>query len=165
MQPSPSLPESHPLEGRKIALVRDDRSAVGSANTRMIEAALACGYKKACDEWFTDLIEQTPTGPKRQVTWLIAGDVPAEFLLPNGRTETLAFGDFRARWKDLEWCRANPDHPIAYLRFASDIGAQLRRQLKSMTPAVIMRNGNRSAVIPANATPEEIAEAKAHIGI
>lgn len=132
--------------GQTIDFIRDNENPVKSKNTRTIAAALSCGCKFA-ERSFLDTVEQTDNGPKRTVTWNIDGDTKAVFR-PNFKEEELTFTEVRKRYEDLEWCTANPDHPISYLRAFNDNLNRLTDFVKQSKPLALIRRGNRMVLIP-----------------
>lgn len=160
----PYQAQSHPLEGKQLVIARDHKKPLGSSHTRMIAAALACGYRPPCGDWFTYLTETTPAGETKQtVTWLIDAGIHATFKLPGGGTETIPFGEFRDRFLSTDWIAANPDHPIAYLAAMTHHIGHLQRQIRTIAPQVCIRSGKRAAIYPADADPATIARAESHI--
>lgn len=148
--------------GQTLSFLRDNESPLKSPNTRIVAGALACGGKFANDKPLLDTVEQVPdddggSKPQRTVTWVMDGEPSIEFR-PDFKAETIGFEEFKDRFEDLEWCMANPDHPISYLRAYSDMMNRLRDKVRTMKPMLLVRKGRRSALIPADATPERKEE-------
>ena len=140
-------------EGQQVHFIRDDQPPLKSDITALIAAMLACGFEYASDKPLLDTIEEVEGAPKRSVTWSMDGSAKAAF-----KDETLDLVEFRRRFESLEWCRANPDHPIAYLRAFSEKLSSLRNELRAMKPLLLVRHGRRFALIPQDAAPEKKAE-------
>ena len=135
--------------GQTIHWLKDDKAPLASPNTPLVSAWLTCGGQLLSECGFSDTIEAVDGEQKRTVTWMIDGDFSVEF--PDFR-ETVDFEEFRRRWNDVEWFKANTEHPIAYLvQFSSNL-RKLRDWLKQQKPAVLVKRGNRTAVIPADCT-------------
>ena len=61
--------------------------------------------------------------------------------------ESVTFSEFRRRWMSATWCEENSDHPISYMRLFRDNGAKMKTWIKTLKPAVLIRRGQRVAVI------------------
>lgn len=133
--------------------MRDDQSPLSSPNTRVIAAALASGADFASEKPLLDSIDHAG---KRQVVWSMSGK-GIDFE-PNFEAETVDFAEFARRFESLEWCKANEDHPIAFLRAFSDKMNRLRDRLRAMKPMVRVQDGKRIALIPADASAAEKKE-------
>jgi hypothetical protein len=151
----------------KIGIVQDDKSPFQSPNTRLVASARGVGFDWAAKSPYINSFEEKPDGTVEQSTrWLINGDQKLEFLWATrddeGRIEAheekISFGKFRERYTDLEWCRNNPDHPIAYMRASHRHHAKLLKAIHSMPRHEIIRNGKATASIPTDSTPEQRAE-------
>jgi hypothetical protein len=138
--------------GQSIEFLRDQEPPLKSTNTRVIAAALSCGCKPA-EKAYSDTVEDTPEGPKRVVTWIMDGDEKAVFE-PIEKREELSFSEVRARFTDRQWCIANPNHPIAYIRAYYDNLNSLLDFVRQQKPMVLIRRGNKTAVIPADCSDE-----------
>lgn len=138
--------------GTSVEFLRDNDPPTRSRNTRVIAAALSCGCKPA-ERAYSDTIEDTPDGPRRTVTWIMDGDAPAVFE-PIKEREEISFGEVVKRFNSRDWCLANPNHPISYLRAYYDNLNGLMDFVKKSTPSILIRRGNKTVVIPANCSPE-----------
>lgn len=132
--------------GQSIEFIRDNENPVKSRNTRTIAAALSCGCKFS-DRPFVDTVENTDKGVQRTVTWNMDGAEKAVFR-PNFQEEELTFSEVRKRYEDLEWCAANADHPISYLRAFNDNLNRLTDFVKQSKPLALIRRGSRMVLIP-----------------
>ncbi|MCB1089044.1 MAG: hypothetical protein KDM63_18560, partial [Verrucomicrobiae bacterium] len=115
------------------------------------------GAKLAGEKPLVDTIEEIDGEARRTATWSVDGGSEIAFR-PGFSAEIIDFAEFRRRFEDDDWCRANPDHPIAYLRAFADTLADFREQLRGRKPAFLIRNGKRFAVIPQDADPEKKRE-------
>ena len=135
-------------QGDTITVVREeDVKPSESRNTRMIAAALASGGIFASDKAFLDTIEDTQSGPKRTVTWLMDGANKISFD-PIPQAEQISIAEFRRRFDSQEWCESNADHPIAYMRAMSEHLNRLLDKIKTMRPMLLIRKGKRFAIVP-----------------
>jgi hypothetical protein len=139
--------------GQKIVFVRGHEPPLKSPDTALIAAALVSGARLAGDKPLVDTIEEIEGEARRTATWSVDGGSEITFC-PNFPSETIDFAEFRRRFLDDGWLRANPDHPIAYLRACADTLAEIRGQLRDRKPAFLIRKGKRFAVIPQDADPE-----------
>jgi len=149
-------------EGTTIAVVRDtDTAPTKSRNTLLVAATLASGGIFATENAFSDTVENLPEGPKRTCTWLMDGALKMRFE-PIPEAEEITFGEFKKRYESQEWCEANPNHPIAYMRAADEHHRRLVDKIKTLKPMLLIRKGKRIAIVPSGsdaastATREEI---------
>jgi hypothetical protein len=149
--------------GQKIVFVRGEEPPHRSPDTALVAAALVSGIKLAGNKPFLDTIEEVGGEAKRAVSWSLDGASEITFR-PAFSEETMDFAEFRHRFEDDSWCRANPDHPIAYLRALSDTLLSLQDHLRGRKPALLIRKGKRFAVIPQDADPERKREILALLG-
>lgn len=124
-----------------------------SPNTQLVAAALTSGFKLVEPGGFRDTVEQTERGPLRRVEWFIDGASRGKFR-QGATSEDIEFPEFRRRYESEEWCLANPDHPIAFLRWAFRAHGLLRDRIRSLKPAALVRRGNRQVTIP-DGLPED----------
>ena len=143
--------------GQKIVFVRGHEPPLKSPDTALIAAALISGAKLAGEKPLVDTVEEIDGDARRTATWSMDGGSEMTFR-PNFADETIDFAEFRKRFQDDVWCRANPDHPIAYLRAFADAFIDIREQLRGRKPAFLIRKGKRFAVIPQDAEPEKKQE-------
>ena len=118
-----------------------------SPNTQLVAAALTSGFRLVDAGGFRDTVEQSERGPVRRVEWFIDGASRGGFRTHAG-AEEIEFPEFRRRYESEEWCLANPDHPIAFLRWAFRAHGQLRDRIRTLKPAALIRRGNRQVTIP-----------------
>ena len=96
-------------------------------------------------------------GEQRQPTWaseVFGADSADEETsltvstrLPGGFS-VHTFDEFRKRYESLDWCEANGNHPIAYLRAMNDQHNRLLDKIKTMRPMLLIRKGKRIAIVP-----------------
>ncbi len=144
-------------EGQQVLFLRDDQPPLKSDLTHMVAAALICGFEFANKKPLLDTLEEVNGQPKRAVTWSLDGASKATFR-PQFAEATFDLAEFRQHFESLEWCLANPDHPIAYLRAFSDALTSLRNELRAQKPLLLVRRGKRFALIPQDADPAKKAE-------
>ncbi len=140
-----------------MLFLRDDQPPLKSDLTHLVAAAMICGFEFANNKPLLDTLEEVDGQPKRAVTWSLDGASKATFC-PQFAEATFDLAEFRHCFESLEWCRANPDHPIAYLRAFSDALSSLRNELRSQKPLFLVRRGKRFALIPQDADPAKKAE-------
>jgi hypothetical protein len=146
-------------EGDQVSLLRGEGPPGRSSNTQLIAGALAAGFvfHDPANAWI-HTIEQDPDAPADKVTWVMDASTTAEFRLPNGKTERIAFLEFARRWRDAAWMESNLDHPIAYLYYGFEHYKKLLHAIKNSVPTVLIRQGDRTALVPVNASPEKVRE-------
>ena len=145
-------------QGSTVAIVRDhDTPPVESRNTRLIGSAIASGCEFGTEKAFSDTIEDVCGNPKRTVTWMMDGGKKIKFT-PIAKEEEINFVEFQKRFNSQEWCEANPDHPISYMRAAFDSHHGLVDKIKTMRPMLLIRKGKRLAIVPSGNDPESKAQ-------
>lgn len=136
----------------KLSLLVDHQHPLSSPNTHAVAAALTSGGSLA-DQGYLDTIEEGYDGkPRRTVVWLLK---ESQIEFKSVAAETISQSEFLRRWNDREWIKANPDHPISFIRAYQENLASLRDQIKGASPTIKVTRGGRSAFIPAKATEAE----------
>lgn len=136
----------------KVSVLADHEHPLKSANTHLVAAACTSGAELSPDGYL-DTIEQGPDGkPKRTVVWVMT-DKEITFSPVAG--ETISTQEFLRRWNDKEWCAANPDHPITFMRYYQQTLSKLRDAIRDQTPTIKVTRGGRAAYIPASASEAE----------
>ena len=143
-------------EGQQIQFLRDDQPPLQSDLTQLVAAALVCGFEFANDKPLLDTLEEVDGEPRRSVTWSFDGASKAVFR--PFKEGTVDLTEFRKCFDSPDWCQANPDHPIAYLRAFSDALSSLRNELRTRKPLLLIRRGRRFALIPQDADPARKAQ-------
>ena len=116
-------------------------------------AALTCGYRLLDGKQvknFEDYVEETPEGVIRETLWVFDDTSTADFA-----GERIALQAFFAKFHDEAWCKANGDHPIAYLRHQHDNAAKFRDHFKKHKPMILLRKGQRTLKIRSDLTQEQ----------
>ena len=128
--------------GQRIDFVKDNLHPLKSPNTDLVSAWLTCGGSLLKEDPYSWTVEETADGPRQTMTYHIDGSQPVSI-----QGESLEFQDFRFRWMDRDWCSQNDEHPISYMRLFRDNGVKFKAWIKEEKPAVLIRRGNRVAVI------------------
>lgn len=128
-------------------------------NTRLVAAAITSGILPISGGGFySDTVEDKGDGNiRRQVTWCLNGKATAHFK-PDFKEETIDFNEFRDRFDSLEWCEANPNHPISYMRGYVEHHMRFVDKIKTQRPMMLIRKGKRTAVVPSGNDPESVAK-------
>lgn len=152
------------LKGAKLELVRDNKKAAQSPNTRLVASGRACGFKYGTDKPFMESYEEVDGEVQVTVTWLMDASIKVPFIWAekqNGRLvareETISFGEFRSRYIDKDWIEANPDHPISYLRATHTQHISMLKTISKLPKHHVIRKGKAKVSIPDNASDEERA--------
>jgi hypothetical protein len=85
--------------------------------------------------------------PKRTVTWLMNAAKTVRFV-PIPKEEEITFSEFKRRFLSQDWCEANPDHPISYMRGIIENKGGLVDKIKTLMPMLLLRKGKRVAIVP-----------------
>jgi len=136
-----------------LSTVHDNVDPRRSEHTTLIGAALAAGAEFSGKRSLNDSIDEEGV---REVSWSMNGDKLLSFE-PSFESEKIDFAEFRRRFESLEWCEANPHHPISFLRAYRVKMAALNSQLRNMKPAARVKRGKKTALIPHDTTPERRA--------
>lgn len=158
-----STPKSGMKRGTTLTIWKDDEDPLGSWRTRVAAAALASGAELLPDGFLhvampeSDPVQGAEPPPLRhRVTWQWYAKTIRFDPIPQAEEITLA--ELERRFADLDWCAANPNHPIAYMRAFLLKSQGLRESMDTHGPCVEIRREGALAVVPANATAEEIEE-------
>jgi hypothetical protein len=57
------------------------------------------------------------------------------------------FDEFRKRFEDLEWCKANPDSDISWMRGYRDNARDLKRFAKSAAVGISRKDGHAFGIV------------------
>jgi hypothetical protein len=135
-------------QGTTVAIVREhDTPPMKSRNTSMIAGAITSGFEFATEKAFSDTVEDVGGTPKRTVTWLMNAAKTVRFV-PIPKEEEITFTEFKRRFLSQEWCEANPDHPISYMRGIIENKGGLVDKIKTLMPMLLLRKGKRVAIVP-----------------
>jgi hypothetical protein len=136
---------------RRLHILKDNESPLKSRNTAIVAAATTSGIELSGDRPFLHTIEEDPNTkqPKRQTVWCLK-DMEIDFS-PEFKAETITTAEFIRRFKDAEWRKNNPHHPIAYMAWFYETYMKLQEQIRENKPLLIVRRGNRLALVPQGA--------------
>ena len=135
-------------QGTTVAIVREhDTPPMKSRNTSMIAGAITSGFEFATEKAFSDTVEDVGGTPKRTVTWLMNAAKTVRFV-PIPKEEEITFTEFKRRFLSQDWCEANPDHPISYMRGIIENKGGLVDKIKTLMPMLLLRKGKRVAIVP-----------------
>lgn len=145
--------------------VFDERPALGLPECRFfLASALACGFALESKfpvrdffdaegddlDAFNARLQNDPQSVRRKVTVTFDAAVKAAFCSPAG-FEMLTIQEFRQRWDDEAWRKANPEHPISYQWAMMNWLKQAAVSLKDRQ-SIRLRKGDREAFIMVNAS-------------
>lgn len=141
-------------EGDKLSWIQGGGKP-GKAPTRMaVAAALVCGFRlKAGHElrYWREIIDGAAVSKH---FWLFDASAKATFK-PIESAEMLSFNQFVERIESEDWCKANADHPIAYMRELFVQLEDMAAKLKDLKPLDRYRNGSAFADISPYDSPED----------
>jgi hypothetical protein len=140
----------------RVVKSRDDQP-LSSLEGAAAVAALTAGYPLLDGKQiknFEDYIEAQPDGTTvRETVWAFDDTATADL-----GGERLPLETFLAKFRDLEWCVANADHPIAYLRHQHENLQRFRDHFRKHKPMILLRRGQRTLKIRPDLTEEEKAK-------
>jgi hypothetical protein len=143
------LTETSLGETTKDGRVRYGNNPLNAQNTRLIADALTSGFRLVEGSGFRDTVEQTEKGPLRKVEWYIDGSSKGLFVTAEGREE-IDFTEFQRRYQSEQWCLEHSHHPISFMRWSARHLSELRDKIRDLTPAAVLRRGNRMVTVPAD---------------
>lgn len=123
----------------RLRLLEDHEPPGKSFNTDLVAAWLTSGgalVQKGGFQQFTD-----ETG-KIHVRWIVNCDKTAKL---DG--QQIEFDEFRKRFEDLAWCKANPDSDISWMRAFRDNSRDLKRFAKSTAVGISRSNGRSFGIV------------------
>lgn len=136
-----------------LHILKDDQAPLKSPTTALVAAAATSGIALSGTQPFVHAVETDESGqPRRTVVWSLA-DTEIDFA-PAFPEERITTAEFVRRFRDVEWRKANPDHPIAYMAWFFENLTGLRAQIRETKPLLMIRRGRRIAFIPQDCLPE-----------
>jgi hypothetical protein len=129
----------------RLRLLEDDKAPGKSFNTDIIAAWITSGGELVKRGGFQHFVDEAG---KTHVRWVVNCDVLAKV---DGTD--IDFDEFRKRFEDLDWCKANADSDISWMRGYRDNARDLKRFAKSAVVG-ISRGDARSFGIVYPDSPE-----------
>lgn len=129
----------------RLRLLEDNESPGKSFNTDIIAAWLTSGGALVQRGGFQHFVDEAG---KAHVRWIVNCDVLATL---DG--QEIDFDEFRKRFEDLDWCKANPTSDISWMRGYRDNARDLKRFAKSSAVGVSRKSGGTFGVVYPN-SPE-----------
>lgn len=123
----------------RLRLLEDSESPGKSFNTDIIAAWLTSGGALVQRGGFQHFVDEAG---KTHVRWIVNCDVLAKV---DG--EEINFDEFRKRFEDLDWCKANADSDISWMRGYRDNARDLKRFAKSASVGISRKSGNSFGVV------------------
>jgi hypothetical protein len=138
----------------QIHIIKDENTPpLKSQNTWLVAGMCVSGIPLR-DQGYNDTVEVLPSGEtKRTTAWLPSSELAT--FTPIKQEEKIDAAEFARRFLSKEWCEANADHPIAYLRFFMETYQNLRAFVRDRKPSALIRRGGRFAIISPDATEKE----------
>jgi hypothetical protein len=117
----------------RLRLLEDHEAPGKSFNTDIIAAWLTSGGALIERGGFQHFVDEAG---QAHVRWIVNCDVLAKV---DG--EDIDFDEFRKRFENLEWCKANADSDISWMRGYRDNARDLKRFAKSAAVGISRKNG------------------------
>jgi hypothetical protein len=140
----------------RVVKSRDDQPLASIEGASAV-AAMTAGYRLVDGKQvknFEDYIEDAADGTMiRETVWVFDDAHVAEIA-----GERLPLEAFFIKFRDLDWCKANSEHPIAYLRHAHENLSKFRDHFRKHRPMILLRKGQRTLKIRPDLTPDEKAK-------
>lgn len=120
-------------EGQSIRSIIGKGHPLRAPELGLVCAALACGIPSSSEDWLLDVVEASdPT--KREFVWTFDGETKATFA-----GEVVSLKQLSERFWSDDWCVANEDHPISYMRAFWNQLVHLRDSLRTRQPSIRMQ--------------------------
>lgn len=127
------------MPAMRLRLLEDNEAPGKSFNTDIIAAWLTSGGALVKRGGFQHFVDEAG---KTHVRWIVNCDVLARL---DG--VEIDFDEFRKRFEDLDWCKANPDSDISWMRGYRDNARDLKRFAKSAAVGISRRDGQAFGII------------------
>lgn len=131
-------------QNSKACVLVDDSHPLKSANTQAVAASRAIGGEIQEQGYLNSVGIDANGRSKRTVVWALEAR-QIEFKPFAG--ETISQQDFLKRWSDHEWIKANPDHPIAFMKAYQIQISWLRDQVRATEPSFEIKGSRGTAYI------------------
>lgn len=106
---------------------------------------------------FNETLQSSPHLITRRVR-LAYATTKVPFINPRSGPEAIDVNEFRKRWEDPEWIKANADHPIAYL-WALFVQLQVvNKALAMRKPRIKLVRGGRECYVPQDGDVAKVEE-------
>lgn len=123
----------------KLRVLQETEQSGKSFNSDLIAAWLTAGGKLVEKGGFQQY--QADDG-KVHVRWLVNCD---QLAVVDG--QRIEFDEFRERFQSQDWCVANPDSDIAFMRAFRDNARDLKRFAKTASVGVAKQAGNSFGIM------------------
>lgn len=149
--------------GLEIRTISGEGPPVKAKELGAVACALVNGVRYASDRPFVNTIDAEG---KETFVWAFDGSDKIDFS-PSFVAETISFAELQKRFADKEWCKANSDHPIAYMHCMWEQILHLRSELAGRMPHQKITKTNTDdegsvtssvVLIPHGASDEDKAE-------
>lgn len=148
-------------QGQTLKFVRGDGPPIKAPQFGAVVAALVSGCRFASPDCLLDQLKEKDGEIAESFVFSFDGESTATFE-PAFAKETIDVKEIERRFLSDEWCRANPHHPIAFMRCFYDERNRRVAEIKDRPRHEVIEvvNGRKTSrcFIPENATPEERAE-------
>lgn len=140
-------------EGDKISWIQGEGKPHKAPTRMAVAAAIVCGFQLKPGSELRYWREIVNGAALSKHVWLFDSSVKATFKPVD--PEQLSFNQFVERIESEEWCRANADHPIAYMRELFVQLEDITAKLKDLKPLDRYFNGGAFADISPYDSPED----------
>lgn len=123
----------------RLRLLEDHEAPGKSFNTDIIAAWLTSGGALIERGGFQHFVDEAG---KTHVRWIVNCDVLAKV---DG--ENIDFDEFRKRFENLDWCKANPDSDISWMRGYRDNARDLKRFARSAAVGISRKDGRSFGIV------------------
>ena len=123
----------------RLRLLEDHEAPGKSFNTDIIAAWLTSGGALIERGGFQHFVDESK---KTHVRWVVNCDVLAKV----DRSE-IDFDEFRKRFENLDWCKANPNSDISWMRGYRDNARDLKRFARSAAVGISRKDGRSFGIV------------------
>lgn len=140
--------------GDKLVFLHSTEDPQTSDDTRLAVGLRMLGILPDNQAPFVRTVELIEGNLIRVSIWAFQAESPC------GRYKT---HEMIKAWRDAQWRARNPEHPFAYVQTALRCLDTTRQEITDAGQLLLIRQGDRTALLHENATPEEKAPIMARL--
>lgn len=148
-------------QGQSVSTIAGEGPPIKAPQFGAVIAALVSGVEFSSADCLIDMLVERDGAAREEFFFTFNADTQATFE-PSFARETIGVKEIERRFLSAEWVKANPHHPIAYMRAFFDERNKRVAEIKNRPRFEVVEERNTSGgtsrcFIPENATPEERA--------
>lgn len=148
-------------QGQSVHTITGEGPPIKAPQLGAVIAALVSGVQFSSPDCLLDMLVERDGALREEFFFTFNAETQATFE-PAFQRETIGVKEIERRFLSDEWIKANPHHPISYMRFFFDERNKRVAEIKNRPRLEVIEERNTSGgmsrcFIPENATPEERA--------